>query len=157
MSEYSKGVLFVCLGNICRSPLAEAVARRKFAEARLQIPVASAGTGNWHVGEGADQRACQVARQHGYDLDRHSARQVKRADFDRYDLILAMDRSNLAHLEEMQPASGRARLAMFLPQVELLDPVEVPDPYFGGDEGFLSVLQLLERAVDKLADQLAGS
>ncbi len=155
MNEHGRGVLFVCLGNICRSPLAEAIARRKFCEAGLSVPVASAGTGNWHVGEGADARACAVARAHGYDLERHSARQVMARDFDRYDWIMAMDRSNLAGLKELQPESGHARLVLFLSQAGIDDTVEVPDPYFGGDDGFRTVLRLLERAMDRLLPQFS--
>lgn len=155
MSNPSKGVLFVCLGNICRSPLAEAIARRKFGEAGLDLPLASAGTGDWHVGHGADARACAVATRHGYDLDKHNARQVEVADFDRYDWILGMDHANVAHLLKMQPAGAHARLGLMLEQSGLSKPLEVPDPYFGNDDGFETVLKLLEEAVDGLAARIA--
>lgn len=154
MAELSHGILFVCLGNICRSPLAEAVARAKFAQAGIALPLASAGTGNWHVGEGADPRARTVARQFGYDLDRHSARQAESADFQRFDYVLAMDHDNLANLAALQPASGSAQLGLLLETGGLGEGMQVPDPYFGGDEGFVTCLELLERGIDGLILQL---
>lgn len=157
MNDTQKGVLFVCLGNICRSPLAEAVARRKFKEAGIDLPLASAGTGDWHVGHGADARACVVATDHGYDVNQHSARQVEVADFDRYGWVLGMDRSNLQHLQQMRPAHAKARVGLMLELAGVDDPIEVPDPYFGGDEGFVAVLELLERAVDGLTARISES
>lgn len=157
MNSTSNGVLFVCLGNICRSPLAEAIARYKFSQAGLDLRLASAGTGDWHVGHGADERACAVATRHGYNLDTHSARQVEVADFDRYDWVLGMDRSNLQDLQQMQPAHSTARVGLMLELAGLPEPFEVPDPYFGGDEGFVTVLELLERAVDGLIDRVSES
>ncbi len=155
MNEPDKSVLFVCLGNICRSPLAEIIARDKFAQAGLDFQVASAGTGDWHIGQGADARACAVASRHGYDLSAHRAQQVSVADFDRHDWLLGMDRSNVQHLLQMQPRGSRARVGLMLDVAGMEQPVEVPDPYFGGDDGFLEVLKLLEGAIDRLAGHLA--
>nr|WP_314638758.1 low molecular weight protein-tyrosine-phosphatase [uncultured Pseudomonas sp.] len=150
-------VLFVCLGNICRSPTAEGVLRHKLREAGLadHIEVASAGTGDWHVGKAPDKRSQAVARLRGYDLSAQRAQQVTRADFSAYDLILAMDNSNLRHLKALQPAKGKAELDLFLRRYESeLD--EVPDPYYDGDQGFEQVLDLIERASDRLVIELKG-
>lgn len=157
MTMSDRGVLFVCLGNICRSPLAEVIARHKFAEAGLELPLASAGTGDWHVGHGADPRACAVAAEHGYNLSSHRARQVQPADFGRYGWVLGMDRANLAHLRQMQPADGVARVGLLLDEAGIGNSLEVPDPYFGDDAGFVSVLKLLEQAVDGLLEEIAGA
>ncbi|UVE19234.1 low molecular weight phosphotyrosine protein phosphatase [Pseudomonas sp. LS44] len=144
-------VLFVCLGNICRSPTAEGVFRRKLSEAGLaeRVTVDSAGTGDWHIGKAADARTSLAARQRGYDLSALRARQVEVADFSRFDLILAMDHSNLRDLQRMQPAVAQAELDLYLRRYDLpLD--EVPDPYYGGADGFEQVLDLIEQASDAL-------
>ena len=148
-------ILFVCLGNICRSPLAEAVAARDFARAGLDIAVASAGTGDWHVGGPADPRALAVARAHGYTLDAHRARQVVIDDFNRYDWLLAMDRANLAALRALRPTDAPARVSLLLDAAGIDAEGEVPDPYFGDDTGFDDVLNLLQGAIDALGPRLA--
>lgn len=150
-------VLFVCLGNICRSPTAEGVLRHKLREAGLadQIEVASAGTGDWHVGKAPDKRSQAAAKLRGYDLSAQRAQQVTRADFATYDLILAMDNSNLRHLKTMQPAKGKAELDLFLRRYQS-EVDEVPDPYYDGDQGFEQVLDLIERASDLLVIELKG-
>ncbi|WP_130931006.1 low molecular weight protein-tyrosine-phosphatase [Pseudomonas sp. Sample_24] len=150
-------VLFVCLGNICRSPTAEGVLRHKLREAGLagQVEVASAGTGDWHVGRAPDKRSQAAAKLRGYDLSTQRAQQVTKADFATYDLILAMDNSNLLHLKALQPAKGKAELDLFLRRYQSeID--EVPDPYYDGDQGFEQVLDLIERASDLLVIELKG-
>ncbi|UVK97392.1 low molecular weight protein-tyrosine-phosphatase [Pseudomonas sp. B21-048] len=150
-------VLFVCLGNICRSPTAEGVLRHKLREAGLadQVEVASAGTGDWHVGKPPDKRSQAAAKLRGYDLSAQRAQQVNRADFATYDLILAMDNSNLRHLKALQPAKGKAELDLFLRRFQSeID--EVPDPYHDSDQGFETVLDLIERASDLLVIELKG-
>ncbi|MDA7087814.1 low molecular weight phosphotyrosine protein phosphatase [Pseudomonas sp. SA3-5] len=148
-------ILFVCLGNICRSPTAEAVLRHKLRELGLEaaIEVDSAGTGDWHVGKPPDSRTRQAAQLRGYDLCALRGRQVSVSDFSRFDLILAMDNSNLEHLQRLRPGGSTAELDLFLRRYDLaLD--EVPDPYYGGDEGFEQVLDLLEQACDGLLREL---
>jgi protein-tyrosine phosphatase len=150
-------VLFVCLGNICRSPTAEGVLRHKLREAGLEgrVDVDSAGTGDWHVGKAADVRTRQAAQQRGYDFSALRGRQVKAADFQAFDLILAMDNSNLSDLQRLRPGSALAELDLFLRRYQLeLD--EVPDPYYGGEAGFEQVLDLLEQACDALVMELKG-
>lgn len=143
-------LLVVCLGNICRSPTAEAVLRRRLAAAGLaeQVEVDSAGTGGWHVGEAPDARSQRHAARRGYDLSTLRARRVAEADFERFDLILAMDEDNLADLERLRPPHGRAELRLFARQ-------PVPDPYAGGAAGFEQVLDLVEAASDALTRELA--
>ncbi|WP_236170883.1 low molecular weight protein-tyrosine-phosphatase [Pseudomonas pseudonitroreducens] len=144
-------VLFVCLGNICRSPTAEGVFRHKVLEAGLEdrVEIDSAGTGDWHVGKAPDARTCAAALRRGYDLSGLRARQVCVADFARYDLVLAMDNANLRDLKRLQAGSGKADVDLFLRRYEgAMD--EVPDPYYGGEDGFEQVLDLVERACDGL-------
>ena len=150
-------VLFVCLGNICRSPTAEGVLRHKLREAGLadQIEVASAGTGDWHVGKAPDKRSQAAAKLRGYDLSAQRAQQVSRADFATYDLILAMDNSNLRNLKALQPSTGKAELDLFLRRYDA-EVDEVPDPYYEGEQGFERVLDLIERASDLLVIELKG-
>lgn len=150
-------VLFVCLGNICRSPTAEGVLRHQLKEAGLAdvIEVASAGTGDWHVGKQPDSRTQRAARLRGYDLSSQRAQQVRAGHFDEYDLVLAMDKSNLADLQAMRPGHARAELDLFLRRYEgILD--EVPDPYYGGEQGFEQVLDLIEVACRGLVTELKG-
>ena len=150
-------VLFVCLGNICRSPTAEGVLRHKLQLAGLasQVDVASAGTGNWHVGQPPDKRTQRAAKLRGYDLSAQRAQQVSAADFSRYELIFAMDNSNLRDLQALQPVSGKAELDLFLRRYEGVKH-EVPDPYYDGEQGFEEVLDLIERACDLLVIELKG-
>ncbi|WP_439861645.1 low molecular weight protein-tyrosine-phosphatase [Pseudomonas sp. MBLB4136] len=150
-------VLFVCLGNICRSPTAEGVFRHKLREAGLEarVQVDSAGTGDWHVGKAPDLRTRQAALRRGYDLSALRARQVAGDDFRRFDLILAMDGSNLQHLQRLRPSANAAELDLFLRRYQLaLD--EVPDPYYGGEDGFEQVLDLIEQASDALLAEIQG-
>jgi len=150
-------VLFVCLGNICRSPTAEGVLRHKLQLAGLasQVDVASAGTGNWHVGQPPDKRTQRAAKLRGYDLSAQRAQQVSAADFSRYELIFAMDNSNLRDLKALQPVSGKAELDLFLRRYKGVKH-EVPDPYYDGEQGFEEVLDLIERACDLLVIELKG-
>lgn len=144
-------ILFVCMGNICRSPTVEAVARAEFARSGLDAVVASAGTEDYHAGQGADRRAIALAKAHGYELAAHRARQVQRTDFDTYDLVLAMDRRNLEDLERFVPARASRVPLLFLGDAE------VPDPYYGGDAEFLRVIELARMGVAALATRLRAT
>ena len=148
-------VLFVCLGNICRSPTAEGVFRHYLANSSLanKVSVDSAGTADWHTGKAPDPRTCSAALKRGYDLSKLQARQVTVEDFHSFDLILAMDKSNLAHLEALRPANSRAQLDLLLQRYQLARN-EVPDPYYGGEQGFEDVLDLLESASQGLLAEL---
>ena len=145
-------VLFVCLGNICRSPTAEAVFRARATSAGLhdRIAIASAGTGDWHVGMPPDRRAMAHASKRGYDMSRQRAQQVVAAHFERYDWILAMDRSNLRVLQQIKPPGFAGQLGLFLDFAPHLGVRDVPDPYYGGAAGFEQVLDLIEQASDGL-------
>lgn len=129
-------ILFVCLGNICRSPLAEAAMRQALAGRDLDIDVDSAGTGDWHVGMPPDRRAQAIARLYGADISSYRGRQVAVEDFMRFTHIVAMDADNLADLKAMRPDAATARLSLLLDHVEGRAGDSVTDPYFGGDEGF---------------------
>jgi protein-tyrosine phosphatase len=142
-------VLMVCLGNICRSPTAEAVLRARLRAHGLhgRVEVDSAGTGGWHTGDPPDERSQRHAAQRGYDLSQLRARRVVDEDFHRFDLLLAMDADNLADLQRLRPDGARAELRLFAA-------VEVPDPYQSGPAGFERVLDLVERASDALVIDL---
>ena len=141
-------VLFVCLGNICRSPTAEGVFRQLLEQEGVAdtIRVDSAGTGAWHVGEAPDARAQAAALERGVDLSALRARQACASDYLHFDHILAMDESNLADLAAQCPAQHRSKLRLFLEFAPHAEEREVPDPYFGGDDGFGHVLDLVEAA-----------
>jgi protein-tyrosine phosphatase len=155
-------VLFVCLGNICRSPLAEGVLRA-VAEARglgEDVLIDSAGTGGWHIGSPPDPRSISIAARHGIDITGQKARKVSPADFDRFDLILGMDRSNADDLRALAPASAQGRVHLFLEFARPADAQrsygrdEVPDPYHGGADGFAEVYRMIRDASESLADRL---
>jgi len=150
-------VLFVCLGNICRSPTAEAIFRQRLQQAGLaeRIEVDSAGTGDWHVGKAPDSRTQEAAKRRGYDLSSLRGRQVSVDDFARFDLVLAMDIANLGDLQRLRPAQAKGELDLYLRRFGLAED-EVPDPYYGGSEGFEQVLDLLEQASDALLAELKG-
>lgn len=144
----SVSVLFVCLGNICRSPTADGIFRHQLEQAGLskRVRVDSAGTGGWHIGRGPDPRTVAAARQRGYDLSPLRARQVSVADFDEFDFILAMDNANLKDLRALAPAHFQGHLGLFLEFSKRYDEHEVPDPYYGEGDGFERVLDLVEDA-----------
>jgi protein-tyrosine phosphatase len=149
-------ILFVCLGNICRSPTAEAVLRALAAREapELAIEVDSAGTAAYHAGEAPDPRTRQAAARRGYDLTALRARIVEPGDFERFDLILAMDRENLQVLRRRAPAGAHERLRLFLEFAPQEGPEDVPDPYYGGPNGFEEVLDLVEAAARGLLAHL---
>jgi len=145
-------VLFVCMGNICRSPTAEAVFRACVANAGLseQILIDSAGTHDYHIGDPPDARTQHAAQQRGYDMSALRGRQVEVADFTRFDYVLAMDHANLAILQRLCPQTQRERLGLFLKYASRHDECEVPDPYYGGADGFERVLDMVEDAAEGL-------
>lgn len=147
-------LLFVCLGNICRSPLVEAVARRRCAEVGLDVVVASCGTGSWHVGKGADTRMRRAAEVAGFDLSGHRARQLQRGDLEAFDLVLAMDRGNLDGIERLATSKSSAEIGLFLEWAAATPPAEFPDPYYGEEEGFTEAAALAERGVAGLIQRL---
>lgn len=141
-------VLFVCMGNICRSPTAEGVFKRMIKEAGIsrQILVDSAGTHDFHIGEPPDRRAQQAASRRGYDLSALRGRQVADRDFIEFDYILAMDRANLAILQQHCPSDHQHKVQLLLDFSTTYKGQEVPDPYFGGSQGFEKVLDMIEDA-----------
>jgi protein-tyrosine phosphatase len=154
-------LLFVCMGNICRSPTAEGVMRRLLREEGLEevVEVDSAGTGDWHVGDPPDRRATAAAHARGVVLE-GAARQVAHADFDDFDLILAADRRNLRDLRALLPPEARAKVHLlreFDPASAGAHDLDVPDPYYGGDDGFERVLDLVEAACRGLLDDLRAA
>jgi protein-tyrosine phosphatase len=149
-------ILFVCLGNICRSPMAEGAFRRA-AEAKGVLhlfDIDSAGLGHWHIGQAPDPRAQHAARKRGIDISSQSARQVKHADFARFDLILAMDGDNYRELVQLAPREQRQKIGHFLDFAPQMATKDVPDPFFGGPEEFDHALDLIEQAADGLLADL---
>lgn len=132
----TRSVLFVCLGNICRSPLAEAALRAEAERLGLDLEVDSAGTGDWHIGYPPDPRATAVAKRNGIDIAHLRARQVAPGDFERFNYIVALDAQNLANLRAMRPEGGKAELSLLLDHVEGREGEPVADPYYGEDDGF---------------------
>ncbi|MCW5700744.1 MAG: low molecular weight phosphotyrosine protein phosphatase [Rhodospirillales bacterium] len=152
-------ILFVCLGNICRSPSAEGVFRAQVETAGLADTVTtdSAGTYGFHIGRPPDQRALAAARRRGVDLSGLRARQVAVEDFSRFDLILAMDRDNLADLMALCPEEERHRVRLFLDFAPGFDIRDVPDPYYGGEDDFDFMLDLIEAGARGLLDHLCAA
>jgi protein-tyrosine phosphatase len=146
-----RSVLFVCTGNICRSPTAEAVLRHLAAEEGIGLRIASAGIGDWHVGSAPDKRAQHHAKGRGYDMSALRARQVRPSDFAEFDLILAMDGGHSQALQRMAPPGQRHKVRLFIAGRD------VPDPYYGGPEGFEQVLDLVEAACRDLLQELKSA
>jgi protein-tyrosine phosphatase len=143
-----RSILFVCTGNICRSPTAEAVLRHLANKESIELHIESAGLGDWHVGQPPDERSQQHARKRGYDLSAQRARQVTAGDFERFDMILAMDRGHVQALRKLAPARHHARIRLFV------EGRDVPDPYSGGPDGFEHVLDLVETRCRALLEEL---
>lgn len=147
-------ILMVCLGNICRSPLAEGILKHKVQQLGLNWSIDSAGTGSWHAGELPDPRSIDVARRFGIDITDQRARQVRPEDFERFDLIFAMDRQNLRHLQQMASRpEHRQKIRLLLDVLYPGQGQEVPDPYYGGPEGFVQVFRLVEAACERLLEE----
>ena len=155
MSRPTVSVLVVCTGNICRSPTGEGVLRHHAEKRGLadRMRIASAGTHDYHVGECPDARAIQHARRRGYDLSAQRAQQLVPEHFHEFDYILAMDRSHMRILRGMAPPGAKARLGLFLEASERWKGEDVPDPYYGGVEGFEQVLDMVEEAAERWLDR----
>jgi protein-tyrosine phosphatase len=149
-------VLFLCMGNICRSPTAHGVFRHMVKEAQLEriVSISSAGTHNYHPGSPPDRRSQHTAARRGYDLSDLRARQITETDFIMHDLLLAMDWDNLALAEQACPPTMRHKLRRLTEFCQQHDATVVPDPYYGGDEGFTQVLDLIEDACSGLLDHV---
>lgn len=141
-------ILFVCTGNICRSPTAEGVLRHLARLESMALHIESAGLGDWHIGQPPDERSQHHARNRGYDLSTQRARQVTAQDFEEFDMILAMDRGHLRALQKMAPPRHHAKIRLFVAGSD------VPDPYYGGAEGFEKVLDLVEAQCRRLLAEL---
>ncbi|WP_062357361.1 low molecular weight protein-tyrosine-phosphatase [Pseudoxanthomonas mexicana] len=150
-------LLVVCLGNICRSPMAEGALRARLASPPLagRVQVDSAGTGGWHAGEPPDRRAIACARGHGVDIGGQRARQLAAADFEAFDWILCADRANLRDVLRLAPPARRERVVLLLDWAGVEANGEVPDPYTGGPEDFQQVWRLVDSAARAVVDRLA--
>ncbi|MEM8771721.1 MAG: low molecular weight protein-tyrosine-phosphatase [Pseudomonadota bacterium] len=148
-----KRLLFVCLGNICRSPAAEGVMRKKARERGLEVYIDSAGTGAWHAGDPPDARMQKAASKRNYNLSHQRARKVELSDFYEFDYMLAMDLSNHTDLLDMAPPNRECDIRLFLDFADC-ETRETPDPYYGGEDGFERVLDLIEAGADGLLNHL---
>lgn len=152
IEKFKVKILFVCMGNICRSPTAEAVFRARVEEAGLaqHILIDSAGTHDYHIGNPPDARTQRAAIKRGYDMSMLRGRQVETADFSRFDYVLAMDHANLSILNSLCPQDSHGRLGLLLEHAKQHKEREVPDPYYGGADGFERVLDMIEDAAEGL-------
>lgn len=145
-------ILMVCLGNICRSPLAEGIMRSKLSN---DFYIDSAGTGGWHAGELPDKRSIAIAKKYGIDLTNQRARQFHKNDFEAFDCIYAMDMSNYKNVLALAPnEKAKAKVKLILNEIFPNENVEVPDPYYGGENGFEQVYQMLDKACTRIAEKL---
>lgn len=148
-------ILMVCLGNICRSPMAEGILRDKIQKKGIDAVVESAGTGDYHVGEPADPRSVEVATKNDIDINSHTARQFTVSDFDDYDLIYAMDKSNYQNIMKLtRNKTDQAKVNILMNEVMPGENQDVPDPYFGGKHGFDNVFKMIDLACDKITGRL---
>lgn len=147
-------ILMVCLGNICRSPLAEGILQQKAFEKRLNWTVESAGTGNWHVGEPPHHLSQKVAKLNGVDISRQRARQFRKDDFEQFDFIYVMDSSNYTDVKRMAANSfDEHKIDLLLNELYAGENRAVPDPWFGEEEGYHAVFELIDRACDKIIEK----
>jgi len=149
-----KSVLFVCMGNICRSPSAEAVFKHKMNDKGISLIIDSAGTTGSHAREKPDHRAQKIGLERGYSFDKIKARKVTVNDFTKFDMVLAMDEQNVKALKKVAPDHQHEKIQLFLEYAENFEELEVPDPYYGGARGFKFVLDLVEDASDGLLKRL---
>jgi protein-tyrosine phosphatase len=146
-------ILMVCLGNICRSPLAEGILAHKTQH--LDVTVESAGTAGYHIGKLPDERSIEIANKYEIDISNQKARQFRRADFDEFDIIYAMDTNNFAHLTSLaENQNERDKIRMILNEINPESFDSVPDPYYGGDNGFHKVYNMLDKACNKIITQI---
>lgn len=146
-------ILMVCLGNICRSPLAEGILASKLPKDSFTVD--SAGTGAWHVGHSPDSRSIEIAKKHNLDISHQKGRQFKKADFDNFDYIYVMDRSNYRDVLELaKKPEHTAKVKMILNELFPNENLDVPDPYYGGGDGFKNVYKMLDEACDNIAQKL---
>lgn len=153
------GVLFVCLGNICRSPLAEGIFRAAATRRGLcdRFEIDSCGTGSWHAGESPDPRSVEVAQRHGVDISGQRARQLARDDFQRFAWLIPMDRANEGEVRRRCPGGAAPQIRRILDFEPDPPGPDVPDPYYGGRDGFEEVYELLESAADRLLDAIVAA
>ena len=150
-------ILMVCLGNICRSPLAHGLLREKSAVKSLNFEVDSAGTSGFHAGEAPDPRMRETAKRFGLNIDDLKSRQFVSSDFNEFDLIYAMDKSNYSNIIALASSdSDKAKVKLILNESNPGSDLEVPDPYYGGDQGFLDVYNMLDLATDKIIEQYSN-
>ena len=149
-------VLFICMGNLCRSPSAEAVFRHKVAEKGIDIVIDSAGTSGSHVRDKPDHRAVKAGEARGYSFDKLRARKVTAQDFSKFDIVIAMDNDNIRELKKVAPEELQDKIVLFLDFAKGFDDKEVPDPYYGGARGFQLVLDMVEDASNGLIEKLQG-
>ena len=146
-------ILMVCLGNICRSPLAEGILKTKIDPEKVHVE--SAGTGDWHIGQSPDERSVKIAKEHDIDITQQRGRQFEVSDFDRFDLIYAMDNSNYEDIMQLaRHEEDRKKVHLILNEVLVDENCDVPDPYMGGIGGFKRVYDMLDQACDKIAEKL---
>jgi protein-tyrosine phosphatase len=144
-------ILMVCLGNICRSPIADGLLRQKVIKADLLVEVDSAGTSAFHIGQSPDKRMIETAKHRNTDISYLHARQFTHDDFDQFDLIYAMDKSNLKNILSLTTnETHKSKVRLILTELENFNLLEVPDPYYGGDDGFIAVYDMLDQATDQI-------
>lgn len=148
-------ILMVCLGNICRSPLAEGILRDKIENSGISAIVHSSGTASYHAGDSADPRSVDVAQRNNIDISRHSAQQFKQSDFDTFDFIYAMDSSNYDNIVELAGNEiQKSKVKILMNEVVPGENLSVPDPYYGGKHGFDNVFEMIDQACDKIVENL---
>ena len=151
-------IMMVCLGNICRSPMADGLMRKKVAEHQLDIVIESAGTGGWHVDESPDERMQKTGEENGVPIAHSLGRQFKTSDFDKFDRIYVMDQSNYANVVQLaRNEDDKNKVGLMLNVLHPGSDMEVPDPYFGGNDGFQRVFEMLDDATDVLMKELKGN